>query len=372
MLRNPRVLVSALLFVVAITGYLWWRRRMAAPPQPVGPQTERVLIAKTTILPRMVIDDTMVEERDIPIEEWNALSKEEQQVTLRKKDEALGRVALRTIPRGEMVRERDLSMYKGLVAKIPLGMRAMVFPIGDPPNPYHNRLIQVGDRVDIVATFNDRYSRVLLEDVEVLAIDDNLMRNPPPPPPPKEEGKEGAKAAQAPPPPAPSITIAVTPEQAERVAVALSNKADFDILVRPLEIPLPGAVEVASVSAPPASKGTTLESIAPLSLRDPEQYRMQQEEERRRREEERRQRLEERRAVAPPVDVNLITQRVIEAVDRRVEQRLEVLRKPVMIEGSPAPPREPAAAPKPQVVLIRGSQVETIPIGPGSARSTRE
>ncbi|HXG42070.1 MAG TPA: Flp pilus assembly protein CpaB [Dehalococcoidia bacterium] len=201
-----------------------------------------VLVARQAIGPGSTISADMVEVRQVPA----AVAVDG---ALRSPELAVGRVALLPISAGEQVQARDVAAPSVTAASVstdmplsyvvPPGMRAVSIPIEEATAA--GGLVRPGDRVDVIGVFdvtfyglsgnpsestdfNNFLSMTVLQDVEVLAVAQAVEPVVPSagqgsggqaPRVPVEQVKPNPKAA--------TITLAVTPEQAQRLAWALSN-----------------------------------------------------------------------------------------------------------------------------------------------------
>lgn len=259
------------------------------PPPPV-----KLYRAKRTIVPGFIIDKTMIEEKEITQEEYQNLARQEENL-ITDEDEVVDYVVRYLIQEGDYIHSDDLWGSKesiGIEAQIPPGRIGYVLAGLTPPNPVSNKLLQVGNRVNLIATYApNQLSNTIVEDALVVAL--GRFRggeHPPPPTPPEEDASAEEKAEyearlaewqkeQEP----DNITIAITPEDAERIAVSFKN-ATFDIVVQsgPQELVPSGPEEgergiLLTKSLRP---GLTLDDIAPLERRDPETAEKKKEERR--------------------------------------------------------------------------------------------
>lgn len=175
----------------------------------------------------------------------------------------------------------------GIAAVIPPGKRAMVVDLKKRPNFFE--VIRAGDHVDIIGTYpsgeTPTYTSTIVSDALVLAVDSSVdtlnvaLRSaavaggqqttqqpgkaPSPPPQPAQAQGQGQQQPQGPPPH--NITLALSPKDAERVAV--SNQAMLDIVLRPKS-----GMGLSSVEgAPSATQGTgaTPTGVSGRSLSQP-------------------------------------------------------------------------------------------------------
>jgi Flp pilus assembly protein CpaB len=222
---------------------------------------------------------------------------------------AIGFITRRRILKNERLRPGDLLGHiseVGIAGALSPGTRAMILPL--PAKPTFHDLVRIGGYVDVIAAFDGQESRTIVENARVLAVDvfgsdypqqasvamrgsykapaKNLRAatpatppagstpgtaqpssgqpaasgQPAPAAPPKEEEK---KSDQPPPPPAPSITLEVTPEQANRISLAQNSGAalDFILVPRPLFV-APGATTGAT---PARVASVTRAQLAPYA-----------------------------------------------------------------------------------------------------------
>ena len=126
-----------------------------------------------------------------------------------RKSQVIGRGAVLPISQGDFILPNKLAAEDagaGLPSMIPQGMRAVSVRVNDVVSVAG--FVQPGTRVDVLATgnqgaSNERQTTTVLENVAVIAVGKNLDRNAPP-------------DAQ----PAPVITLLVSPDDAQRLALA--------------------------------------------------------------------------------------------------------------------------------------------------------
>src|SRR3990172_5181913 len=186
----------ALVTTLAIVGYRQGLRRQAAVVAPV--KTEAAVFARTNVAERKVVSADTLELRQIPATAIHPRA-------ARRIEDVAGRVAVAPIFADEQVLTNKLAalgVNVGLSYALPKDKRAMTIAI--------NEVIGVagfvfpGDRVDVVATVNSgdlHLTKVVLQDVEVLAIAQKVEQKP---------GEEPRVTTSA--------TLALTPEQTEIVA----------------------------------------------------------------------------------------------------------------------------------------------------------
>lgn len=138
----------------------------------------------------------------------------------------LGRLVKGEITRGEPILEqrlfpKDLAGAPGVMSVlVPPGKRAMAVGVNEVIGV--SGFILPKDRVDVIATRTDqamsKSTETILQNVEVLAVGKRL----------EQEGKQNIEV--------PTVTLAVTPEEAERLALAL-NEGKIHIVLRPIMDP---------------------------------------------------------------------------------------------------------------------------------------
>lgn len=95
-----------------------------------------------------------------------------------------GRISLRELPKDEPVKSSAVAIRSGslgLAYAVPLQSRAVTIPIDDISGVAN--LLHAGDRVDVLALFNDDTGRMstvqtVLQDIEILALNDTVLNGP--------------------------------------------------------------------------------------------------------------------------------------------------------------------------------------------------
>jgi pilus assembly protein CpaB len=137
-----------------------------------------------------------------------------------KLEEAEGRIALERIRAKDQLRASSLAKKGeavGIAYTIPPGKRAITIGVDEVKGV--GNMIKPGDRVDIIATLTDPLARMettqtILQNIGVLAVDKG-----------RTDAKEGGGASS-------SITIAVPPEEAERLTAA-DRLGTLRVMLRP-------------------------------------------------------------------------------------------------------------------------------------------
>lgn len=134
------------------------------------------------------------------------------QGAMSEREAAVGRLVRDEIARDEPILEsrlfpKDVSGTPGIMSvMVPPGKRAMAVGVNEVIGV--SGFILPKDRVDVIATKTDQSSKsseTILQNIEVLAAGKRL----------EQEGKQNVEV--------PTVTLAVTPEQAERLALALQQ-----------------------------------------------------------------------------------------------------------------------------------------------------
>lgn len=308
MLRNRPVQIALpflLVAAIAFGTYRYTKRpRLAGPPTKphVLTTTATIVTAAEVIQPRTVITEDLVKEETVSVGATPDTD------IISKKADCIGSVAARLyLPRNPICKSGLYGPVSkvGLPWLIPPFKRAVVLPI-NPEEQLAYALIRPGDHVDIVAALDvgalgggagaqagakggeekgggtgvKVYSRTILENVPVLAIDqsigdyklalrgpgsaaaqqeyDNKMKDYNALPPAKKGEGEGKTPPPKPPPPPPSsLIVAVDPKECEQLALL-----DPKLLAYALH-PMPGGEWVAPEVPRKKRKGTTLADLAP-------------------------------------------------------------------------------------------------------------
>ncbi len=214
LLRNRPVKVAlGLLALAGLTFPLTRQRGEPAPPPP----SVQVVVASTMIPPRTIITGNMVELKTIPPDEAKGVAPG----ALNDVSQAVNAVSKELIASGEVIRRshllgalRDI----GVTALVPPGRRAMMIVLTHKPQVVN--LLHPGDRIDVIATFDNEFSRMLVEDVEVVSVNAGAESSP-----------TSSNSGQPAPPVSPHIIVSVTPKEAE--TLALASDATLDVLLHP-------------------------------------------------------------------------------------------------------------------------------------------
>jgi len=243
MLANPLLRRGLVLLLIAGVGFgaiKFVKGRSNKSLGRTGPRTVNVVYAAVDISPQTILTQELLRIESVPEKEAGGY------LTVKSLEDVNGYVTRYPIIRDYPI-QKELIAGRidelGIAFMVPPGHRAMVIQLTKEPNFYD--MIKSSDRVDVVATYptgtEPVYSRTIVTDALVLAVNtliddfDVAQRNKVPPPEPSQSKpkEEGGKPSEPPPPPPKNITLAVTPEDAVRIAV--SNKAMLDVILRPRE-----------------------------------------------------------------------------------------------------------------------------------------
>lgn len=290
------VLALALAAVAAVAVYMYsssaQEGETAAQPTIVAPTSvpmDDVLVAVLDIAANTVVTDDMVTVKQVPVGDKNARA-------LTAPEQAVGKVTTVTLAEGEQIlttRLADdvidsLDESETFAYEVPVGKRAVSITYGEVIGA--GGLVQPGDRVDVIGIFKVDFNPLatsetngetpaasgdekqfdavtyVVQDVEVLAVAQALSpdelgnpeadsaEEPTPTPDPSATVVPGAAAADeggaaVARPTAASVTLAVSPEEAQRLLLAVGSEgADLRLALR-----APG--DTATTSLLPAQEG---------------------------------------------------------------------------------------------------------------------
>ena len=198
--------IAALVIFTVIRNFQAQLREVSAPPE-----LELVAVTNRTLWPGETISEADLVLKEYPPEFIPP-------DVLATADLAINRVPRERILDGEFIRVERLAVPeagRGLPAIIPRGMRAITLDISG--GSAVAGFLNPGNYVDVLVTAGDPLqTNTLLQAVTVLAVNDRLGAAR------IEKDEEGNRTGQRRPPAAPSVTVAVTPDQAEMVTHAYS------------------------------------------------------------------------------------------------------------------------------------------------------
>lgn len=275
--RGRKALVLALVFgvVAALISYRYIQQQAASATV----KTTTVLVAAQDIPTRTKITAALVKEVQIPVS-----AKHPNAVTALK--DAEGNVTRLPITAGEQILFQKFAAERtqaGLSFVVPPSKRAVSIKVTETTGS--GGLIQPGDHVDVIGVFDAKtmgkdMSVFVLQDIEVLAVAQTMQDAEDSPGPAEQAagllggGASKASAAEAKPkvqPDAKSITVAVDPEQAQRLVLA-EERGKLRVALRPYKedrIVDLGEATLSTIQSPLKQGQATITavSISPAELR---------------------------------------------------------------------------------------------------------
>jgi len=213
--RFIRLALLPVLAGLAVT-ILVWRMGVFQPPPPEPVDLQEVVVAMEDVPARTVLEADMLGTMEMPAEFVSPLA-----VTHRA--EAVGRVTAAPLAEGEIVLKNKLAADKSrlpLAFSVPPGRRAVTVGVTEVTGVAGS--VEAGDRVDVVAAFDERVTGVyksilLLEDLSVLAVDRHSQT----------ANKAGNEEIYR------TATLAATPQEATVLALA-EEFGTVRLLLRPV------------------------------------------------------------------------------------------------------------------------------------------
>lgn len=214
LLRRSALLGAVLALIVGFATFTYVRSTPAiATPAPTVERTD-VVVARRDLPPHTVLTDADVELRQMPLEAVLGSS-------LRALDGITGRVTSQPIVAGQQLDRSHFAADAtgGALARlVPEGSRAVAVAISDAIAA--GGLITPGDRVDVIAVFEEARagkngSALVVDDVTVLAVASALAGSEAP-----ADDKGTRSVAGGPRQLSATVTLAVSPAQAQRLALA--------------------------------------------------------------------------------------------------------------------------------------------------------
>ena len=247
-------LVAALIISIAITSFFYIR--ITRQQSGRGTQTKRVVAASGAMQPGMLVTADNLTEINWPVNV--AL-----EGLIEKKEDAIGRILIYGVEAKEPVLKHDLAPAGsyGLAAKIPDGMRATSVKTNEVTNVAG--FIFPGSRVDVLVTLRGENgagmtTHTVLQNVQVLATGTKTDPDP--------NGKPENVTV---------VTLLVTPEESEKIALAETQTAQNQGTIRfvlrnggDIATPNTGPVDMAQLAgiekkAPQPVKGHTKRIASP-------------------------------------------------------------------------------------------------------------
>ncbi len=266
---NRRFLLLALFAAVisAVLVFAAINRATEKSEGGVGLGTVPVVVAKTDIPARTRVTASMVEVRQVPLDARGELAYTDL-------EQVVGQITRFPIATSEQILSSKLISLTGPAAEvgdslsfvIPKGMRAIAITVSEVVSS--GGLVLPGDYVDIIGVFDVEFgsgeqqeeeeayfAKTILQNVEVLAVAQKVVDAPPDAVVSEEAaaGGQRERTTEADPnPEAATVTLAVTPEQAQLLFLAEAN-GTLRLTVRPFgedEKPqVPFAVETELIPA---------------------------------------------------------------------------------------------------------------------------
>lgn len=252
--RRVAVIVAIVCALGAALLSVVYLKSLAPKPPVVEPEVARVVVA-------VPVADLVPGER---LTSLKLTTKEVDRDTLDpsvliKHGQLLGQTLVTPAPAGEPISRSQLAAYSmeaGLSYMVPKGMRAVTVSADNISGV--GGFLKLGDRVDVLATFDvghEVVTRTILQDVEILglgaeALVPRVKRKEPTEGEGEGEGAETQKAEKI-----PSVTLAVTPQQAQ-VLVLSANKASLHLALR-------AKTDAEIVALPSATTGQVGVELAP-------------------------------------------------------------------------------------------------------------
>ncbi|MBC7287196.1 MAG: Flp pilus assembly protein CpaB [Armatimonadetes bacterium] len=216
--RQALAVAAACGLLAAVLSLFYLRSCKARPSQPQPPKNVSVIVAKVDLPVATRLTPDMFSTVSLPEDKVPAGA-------LTSPDQVIGKVAVTELRAGEIVtdkRVREPGKELGLSFLVPAGMRAVTVALDEVSGVAG--LARPGDHVDVVATFdlpdNECVSRIVLQDVELLAVGTQLV---PSEEEPQAGGVESQPKAPSQPKVAPTATLAVTPEDAQKLVLAATK-----------------------------------------------------------------------------------------------------------------------------------------------------
>lgn len=190
------------------------------PAEPAAAAYGSVVVARSDIEAGALIPRLSLGVREVPRAE---LPRQAMTVP----GEVVGRVAARRIHPGEIIRSEDVlepDVSLGLRYALPPELRAVT--VSTDQSAGIAGMLRPADHVDVLATFtrgSESSTRVILQDVEVIAVDNDVS----PEPTPASERQSTASTSRDVP-----VTLAVTVSEAERLVLA-DTRGKIRLALRP-------------------------------------------------------------------------------------------------------------------------------------------
>lgn len=221
---RKKILIIALICAVGASFLVYRTLKIASKPKVIEIPKANLVFAKTTIPARTQVSAEQLEIKQVPQEAVTPDS-------VQKFEDIVGLITKAEIIQGEPVNINRLFRKgdkMGLSSMIPEGMRAITIPIDEIAGVAG--FVKPGERVDLIGTMQLKGSKestswTLLQDIQVLAVSQDMgtsNRNPSQVNPQSANAKVGT-----------SVTLAVTPLQAEKVVLS-KERGILHLTLRPV------------------------------------------------------------------------------------------------------------------------------------------
>ena len=205
---NKKVLIGSLILTVFFVGVLYVYLSRTNEPMQTANVAESAELTRIYVAARDIPSSRRISSDDI--KEVRVASSLLTENAVRNRDELLGKYALQTIYRDEQFIDKRLavSFEETVEFEVPEGKRAVTIPIDELSSVAYNA--NIGDRVDVIATFNkenldnipvfENSAQIIIQNAKVLSYGVRTQEEPNP-------QKETTSL----------ITLLVTPQDAERL-----------------------------------------------------------------------------------------------------------------------------------------------------------
>lgn len=216
---NKTALIVALICASIASVLVYQTMKQNSKPKVIEVPKTAVVCAKAFIPARTIITQDQVEVKSIPQEAVNKDS-------ALKLEDVVGLVTKSDLIQGEQINLNRLlrkGEQVGLSFMIPPGMRAITIAVNEVAGVAG--FVKPGERVDVIGTLDSQntesVSWTVVQDVEVLAVAQDMGE-------PVKDNKNQAKDAKV----STSVTLCVTPYQAQKIALA-EEKGALRLTLRP-------------------------------------------------------------------------------------------------------------------------------------------
>jgi pilus assembly protein CpaB len=214
--KNPKMVIAVALVLGLISAGMVYRYAARFNEKAPEPAKTTVVIASRAIAPQTRVEKDALKMAEVPVEHVHPDS-------LRDVDDVAGRIARGEILPGEQVLEGRLyerGERPGMSFIIPEGKRAVTIAVNEVLGVAG--FINTGDYVDVLGTFDggvagEDLTATILQHVQVLAVAQRMERT----------GDEKPKVTT-------TVTLAVTPKEAEKVTFA-EERGRLRLALRPAE-----------------------------------------------------------------------------------------------------------------------------------------